>query len=301
MDGWTRIALLWDWRPPVLLGCAALGLAYAWVTRFRWSKTALYFYLALFSLLLALISPIDALADNYLFSAHMVQHILLILCVAPLLIAGTPEALLRRVLRRPAIAKIEQVLRQPRVAWPLGVGTMWIWHWPRFYNAALAQDWIHGCEHISFLVTAMIFWWPIISPLPESRLSPLTAMVYVFAGCAAHTILAIVLTFAPLGLYPAYVESRDPFGILSLIRNDWGLSAKVDQQWGGLLMWVPVCLVYLGFMIAALARLYAAPDENAEDVLVLGRSDRAELVRSLSRTEEAGRGHIPIAGQEHQS
>jgi cytochrome c oxidase assembly factor CtaG len=109
-------------------------------------------------------------------------------------------------------------------------------------------------------MTAAIFWWPVINPIPESRLSPLVSMVYVFGACTAHTVLAILITFAPLGIYPAYLNPADRLGLLPLLRNGWGLTPRVDQQWGGLLMWVPACLVYLTFLLRTLVEWYRAPE-----------------------------------------
>jgi cytochrome c oxidase assembly factor CtaG len=211
-------------------------------------------------LLLALLSPLDTLGDTYLFSAHMLQHMLLILAIPPLLLLGVPAGVAKKLLHYPFVAACERVLSKPLLAWTIGVGTMWIWHWPLFYNAALATQPVHVAEHLMFLVSAMIFWWPILNPVQEARLAPLRAVIYLFGACIAHTVLAILLTFAPLGLYPAYLHPADALGILPLIRDRWGITPLADQQWGGLLMWIPTCLVYLGFLLATLASWYRTPE-----------------------------------------
>lgn len=262
MSGWQLFISAWDWEPSVVVGCAALLLVYFAALRFRFPKVAWYFIAGIIVLLLALVSPLDTLGDTYLFSAHMLQHILLILIVPPLLLLGMPRDLAERVLRRPLTSMAERVLSKPVLAWTLGVGTMWIWHWPPLYNAALASEPIHIVEHLMFLVTATIFWWPVIGPIKELRLAPLEAVVYVFGACVAHTVLAILLTFAPLGLYPAYLRPVDTLHILPLIRDRWGLTPRVDQQWGGLMMWVPACLVYLSVLLAILARWYQTPERD---------------------------------------
>jgi cytochrome c oxidase assembly factor CtaG len=189
----------------------------------------------------------------------MVQHILLILVVPPLLIMGIPKGLADRLLRYPLLKKAERLFTKPLLAWVLGVGSMWIWHWPPLYNTALSHEAIHIAEHMMFLVTATIFWWPVLSPVEESHLSPLAAVIYLFSACGAHTVLAILITFAPVGTYPAYLQPSDSLVILPLLRNQWGLTPGVDQQLGGLLMWVPVCLIYLGFIIATMIRWYSIP------------------------------------------
>jgi putative membrane protein len=140
---------------------------------------------------------------------------------------------------------------------------MWLWHWPPLYNAALAHESLHIAEHLLFLISAVIFWWPVIVPLESLRLAPLWAAVYVFAACTSHTILAILITFAPLGIYPAYLQPADAYNILPLLRGPWALTPAADQQWGGLLMWVPACAVYLAFILASLARWYRVPEQTA--------------------------------------
>lgn len=262
MTGWQLFTSAWDWEPSVIAGCAALLLAYFAALRFRFPKVACYFIAGVIVLLLALVSPLDMLADAYLFSAHMLQHILLILVVPPLLLLGVPRQLAQQILRCAIVGRAERLLRKPVLSWTLGVGTMWIWHWPPLYNAALASEPIHIVEHLLFLITATIFWWPVISPIEESRLAPLGSVIYVFGACVAHTVLAILLTFAPLGLYPAYLQPVDTLHILPLIRDRWGLTPSVDQQWGGLLMWVPACLVYLSVLLATLARWYRTPEQD---------------------------------------
>ncbi|MGH9742717.1 MAG: cytochrome c oxidase assembly protein [Candidatus Acidiferrum sp.] len=264
MSFWQFLASGWDWEPSVVIGCAGLLLLYAVPLRFRFSRRALCFLSGVLVLMLALVSPLDTLADTYLFSAHMLQHILLILVVPPLLILGLPSRTMEKILERPIIRNTEKYLSSPLIAWSLGVGTMWLWHWPRLYNAALASEPLHIVEHLLFLVTATIFWWPVLHPIEKLRLSPIWAVVYFFSACTAHTILAILITFAPLGIYPAYLNPSDPFKILLLLRAQWGFSPAADQQWGGLLMWVPACTVYLAFILSNVSRWYRQPERDVE-------------------------------------
>lgn len=256
---WTA----WDWEPSIVVGCAGLLAAYGAAARFKFSRRAWCYLAGVIVLLLALVSPLDTLSDNYLFSAHMVQHILLILVVPPLLLLGIPREMAQKALRIPWVARAERILSKPLLAWSVGVGVLWLWHWPPLYNAAVANEQIHILEHLCFLAGSTIFWWPIISPVEELRMEPLLAVAYTFGACSAHTVLAIILTFAPLGHYPAYINPADPYGILPIIRGDWGLTPLADQQWGGLLMWVPACLVYLSFILATLARWYRMPERDA--------------------------------------
>ncbi len=263
MTTWRLLVSAWNWEPSVLLGCAALLAADLVAAGFRCSKDVAWFGAGVGVLLLALVSPIDTLGDAYLFSAHMLQHLLLLLIVPPLLLLGIPREPVRRALRRPPVRRVECVLAQPLLAWSLGVGTMWLWHLPALYNAALAHAGIHVVEHLCFLGSAATFWWPLVAPVGEARLTPVAAALYLFAAAAASTILGIILTFVSPGLYPLYLRPGDRLGILPLLRDGWGFSPAVDQQTGGILMWVGGGLVYLGAIIATLARWYGEPDEDA--------------------------------------
>jgi len=253
-----RILTTWDPDLSVIIGCAALAAAYAIAGRRDFSRAG-YFLLGDLIMLLALISPLDVLADDYLFSAHMLQHMLLILATPPLLILGLPREFSAAVVRVRALAAIERALRNPAVAWTLGMAALWTWHLPRLYDATLASEPLHIFEHLMFLVTATIFWWPILAPLEASRISHGAAFAYLGAAMLATTILGILITFAPAGAYTAYLHPDDRLQILGALRETWGLTTQTDQELGGLLMWVPGGLVYLGAIMAVLARWYRAP------------------------------------------
>jgi cytochrome c oxidase assembly factor CtaG len=246
--------ITWGWDPSVVLGCAALLGAYLAAVRFRLSRGAGSFGAGILVLLLALVGPIDTLSDTYLFSVHMLQHVLLVLAVPPLLLLGLPPALARKALAQPALRGIEGVLGRPALAWLLGMGTLWAWHLPTLYTAALESKNIHIAEHLCFLTTATIFWWPVLTPLPERRLAPLGAVLYLLPASMASSLLGILFVFAPRIVYPFYLHPDDPLGLLPLLRGTWGLTPAVDQVLGGLIMWVPGCLVYLGFAIVPLFR-----------------------------------------------
>ncbi len=283
----SRIATAWDFDPSVIIGCLALAIVYALACNLTpnpfplgkgyqaKNRTLLVpsdspslkgrgwglglFLLGDLVMLLALISPIDVLADDYLFSAHMLQHMLLVLAVPPLLILGIPRNLARSVVRVRALGTIDRVLRNPAIAWTLGMAALWVWHLPRLYDATLASEALHIFEHLVFLVTATIFWWPILAPLEDSRMSHGAAFAYLGAAMLATTILGILITFAPVGVYTAYLHPEDSLGILDALRHSWGLTTEADQELGGLLMWVPGGLVYLGAIMAVLARWYREP------------------------------------------
>ncbi len=257
----SRIATAWDLDPSVIIGCIALAIAYGLACRRDFSRAG-WFLLGDLVMLLALISPIDVLADDYLFSAHMLQHMLFVLAVPPLLILGIPEHLARSTVRVRSLGAIERVLRRPTIAWTLGMTALWIWHLPTLYDATLASEALHIFEHLVFLVTATIFWWPILSPLPNSRMNDGAAFAYLGAAMLVTTVLGILITFAPVGIYTAYLHPSDELGILDALRHGWGLTTEADQELGGLLMWVPGGLVYLCAIMAVLARWYRAPESE---------------------------------------
>ncbi len=168
-----------------------------------------------------------------------------------------------------ARSRVGKRLAHPLLTWLCGGVAMWLWHWPPLYDLALHAPAAHLAEHVSLLLLGTVFWWPVIAPTEHSRLQPLLAVVYLFTGCVGCTVLGIVITFAPTGLYPAYLAPADPLGILPLVRDGWGLTAQLDQQLGGLLMWIPACLIYLSGIIAVLARWYGSPESEADDVRML--------------------------------
>ncbi len=233
-------------EPSVIVGCMALMILYLLFTHPRRLRETICFSTGVLALLLTLVSPLDTLADDYLFSAHMFQHLLLVLVVPPLFVLGLPRACVDRLLRWPLASKTEKLLSHPFVAWSLGIGTFFVWHVPYLYNAAVADEELHIAEHLSMLVTAVIFWWPVVTPLFENRLSPMATLLYLMPAGMLSTLLGIVLAYFPGVLYSAYLNPPDPLGILSVIRQSWGLSLKSDQELGGMLMWVPGSLVYIG-------------------------------------------------------
>jgi cytochrome c oxidase assembly factor CtaG len=240
---------MWDWEPSVVAGCAALAIGYIAVVWKHGLNRMAYFLAGVALLLLDLVSPIDTLGDRYLFSAHIVQHFLLALVIPPLLLLGTPRWFTAAALQRPLVNKVERVLGQPPVSWLLGVGTMLAWHIPALFNAALANDGLHIFQHLSFLVTGTIFWWPILGPLEDRHLPTLGTISYLFSACVCCSLLGAFLTFGPVGLYPAYLNP--PARLL-------GLDPKSDQQLGGMLMWVPGCFVYLSGILSTVMRWYGA-------------------------------------------
>jgi cytochrome c oxidase assembly factor CtaG len=256
-------ASAWDWEPSVVAGCAALAAGYLALVRGSAPARTFSFLSGVLLLLLDLVSPVDTLGDQYLFSAHVFQHFLLALVIPALWLMGIPRRIGEAALRQPLISRVERVLARPLAAWPVGVGAMIVWHVPALFNAALASQALHILQHLSFLVTGAIFWWPILHPIEERRLAALGGIAYLFSACVACSLLGALLAIARPGLYPVYLNPVDRFGILALVRDGWGLDPKNDQQLGGMLMWVPGCFVYLSGIMLTAVRWYATSERAA--------------------------------------
>jgi putative membrane protein len=214
--------------------------------------------LAVLVLFVALLSPIGTLADGYLFSAHMLQHLLLLLVIPPLSLMGLsaePASPTRSEPRPPSLAAPG--------AWLAGVSAMWVWHAPTLCNAATRSATVHLLQEASLLALGTWFFWPILAPRREDRLAPLPGIAYLLTACMACTLLGIAVTFSPIEVCSAYLTPIDALGALPLLRGTWGLTPERDQQIGGLLMWLPACLVYGGGILGILARWYAEPEGEA--------------------------------------
>jgi putative membrane protein len=240
----------WRFDPLALLACAA-ALGIGWRARRRpMGAKRLYLGAAAATVVLAVASPVGAMADGYLFSAHMLQHLLLLLVAPPLTLMGLGEAPRRPPTRRRPVP--------PILPWTLGVAAMWLWHAPTLCNAAAESALVHRVQEASLLLLGTIFWIPIHGPWTDRRLSPLSGIVYLFTACLACTILGIIVTFSPVEVCSVYLRPTDRLGVLPLLRGTWGLTPARDQELGGLLMWVPACLVYLAGILGLLARWYRA-------------------------------------------
>jgi cytochrome c oxidase assembly factor CtaG len=140
------------------------------------------------------------------------------------------------------------------------------------FNAALANESLHIFQHLTFLCSGVIFWWPIVGPIEEAHPSIIGSTLYLFTACLSCSLLGAILTFNPPGLYPAYLHPADSLSILGLVRYVWGLDPAKDQQLGGLVMWVPGCFVYLSAILWILARWYRAPDPDGQETVWGGQS-----------------------------
>ncbi len=271
----TRQLLLdtWHFNPVAAAGVALMIVGYIFLQRLRPNSHGdsvagtqgrggiVWRTAALALLVVALVSPLDTLADGYLFSAHMLQHLVLLLIVPALLLLSFPGALRPTVQTAPPNnARKQHWTARALAAWMGGVGAMWIWHAPTLCDLAARSVSIRTLQMISLLSLGTFFWWPIMGAAPAGRISPLASVLYLFTACVGCTVLGIAITFAPVSVCHAYLHPVDRLGLLPLIRGQWGLSPQADQQIGGLLMWVPACLIYLSGIMAILLQWQSGAD-----------------------------------------
>ena len=217
-----------------------------------WFWRGSYFLGAIFIILLGDSAPIDILSSRF-FWVHMIQHLLLLVVMAPLLVAAAPPLPLwlglpgwaQRFMKAAAKPKalrpfyrvgyqvgqrVGQGLRQPAISCGLLIIGTWMWHWPPLYDLALTNETIHDwCEHLTFLAVSILFWTQVI-PSPPLRPRPgyLGRMVCVGIAIAQNVVLAVLLAFAPAPLYAPYAH---------LAQGPGGFSALQDQQLGAGIMW----------------------------------------------------------------
>lgn len=245
----------WDFHPSVVIGLAFLGGLYvSWGGLAARRRQVAAFAAALLVLALSLNGPLHNLSDDYLFSAHMVQHLVLTLVFPPLLLYGTPASVVRPLLRPRWVLSFARWATRPLMAGVLFSVPITLWHFPRFYEAALEHHGLHIVQHLVFIATGVIMWWPILSPVPElPRASPVAQLVYLFALGFPMSLAGALITLSQQVLYPFYVAAP----------RVWGLAPVADQELGGLIMWV-VGTMYLWGAASVVWFRWAAKEEAAE-------------------------------------
>lgn len=225
-QAWNR----WNIHPSVAAGLVLLGGLYAYLGGFKTlGRRVASFLAAVLVLFLALNGPLHNLSDNYLFSAHMAQHLLLTLVFPPLLLYGCTAEVVRPLLRPGWVLALGRVVTRPLVAASMFTAPIVIWHVPALYEAALRNHNLHILQHLVFLATAVVMWWPVLSPVPElPRVPHLVQMLYLFLLGIPMSITGALITLSDSVLYPFYAAAP----------RVAGLSPLDDQQIGGLLMWV---------------------------------------------------------------
>ena len=239
----TEFTVHWS----TVLGLAALGTLYHWRSlhapagSLRTPSTGqrVTFLVALALLFFSLNGWLHDLSDYYLFSAHMVQHLVLTLVVPPLLIMGTPGWMLRPALRWHGVASIARAITTAQPAFLIFTVVLVVWHLPPMYELAMAHHPVHIVQHLCFLVSATLMWWPILSPMPELPRLPYPAqMLYLFLLTIPMSIVAVCIAYSGRVLYPAYAAAP----------RIWGITPLQDQLLGALIMWIPGGFFFLAII-----------------------------------------------------
>lgn len=249
---WT----LWNLRPEVFLILGLLTAMYWHGIRQLWQQAGhgrgishrqmMIFLSGVAALLVALISPLDILGQQLGF-VHVVQHMMLIMVAAPLLVLGsTGQALtwslpvpMRSMLSRSyrrlrRLGMRRYVLWQPILIWTCFALVLWLLHVPELYEAALRNRFLHDLQHIAFVIAACLFWRVVLDPISSLRLNPMLGVMYLFATCLQCSAMGVFMAFSPSVWYSAYIDTTPA----------WGMSPLLDQQIAGYVMWIPACFIY---------------------------------------------------------
>jgi putative membrane protein len=271
----------WAFYPDFLAGWLVVGGVYLLCAgplrhRFAESRAVPFWQVCCFAtgmliMLLALQGPLHELSDYFLFSAHMVQHLLIMLVVPPFLLLGTPDWMVRPFLRVPGVRAAATIVTKPVAAFLLVNIIFGIWHFPQPYDLMMRDHTVHKGMHLMIMSVGMFLWWPVMSPLPElPRLPGPLQMLYLFILGIPMMVVAGVIVFADQHLYTWY----------ALAPRIFPLSEIEDQRLGALIMWVPGALVMWFGITFAFFRW--------------SRREAAENRRDLG-LEEVGNGGVLIA------
>ena len=255
--------LHWTFSAPILIPIGA----YAWfyLRRFRQvrrtsgprgasTRHLVAFAGSIIVILIALVSPLDGLGEDYLFSAHMVQHLLLG-DIAPLLLLLA----LSRVIMRPLTRRLQGVetalgpLAHPACALVLWLGLIYLWHVPALYDAALNDAAVHALQHASFFTAGLLVWWPLIQPVPmRKRLTGMWTFGYIGAAKLGLASLGMYLTWTSAVAYNYYEH----------VPRVWGLSAISDQNVGGAIMMVEQSVLLVSVLAVLFGRMLAQSEQD---------------------------------------
>jgi putative membrane protein len=260
----------WTWEWSVLAGCGGLLALYAVVLVRRRSFSGgegavdrgriVAFVLSMVVVVAALNGPVHDLSDLYLFSTHMVQHLMLAQIFPLLFLVGIPPWLKRWMLRPRWVAVPWRLLAGVPAGFILYTVVFSVWHLPVLYNLMMRDHSFHILMHLLVMATAVMMWWPVAGgEAIERPLSPPAQMLYLFLLGTPMMAVAAMITFATQPLYDWY----------ALAPRFMGMSALEDQRLGGLIMWVPGGLFYWGVMSVVFFR-WAARESRTDDRLIRG-------------------------------
>jgi len=236
---------IWRFDASIMLGLLAIAGAYTYgAVRLRkqglWGKAiarrhVFFFALGVLVLFLALVSPIDHIGEKYLFSVHMVQHILIAMVAPPLILLGVPRWMMQWLLDFFRVGPVVKLVTHPVLAYMAFNAALIAWHFPALYEAALHNPIVHVAEHMCFIATGFLSWYPVIDPSGQhARFHPLAKVLYLFLFVIPNGVLGAAFAFAPQPIYVTYAEAP----------RLWGSTAMGDQAVAGGIMWVPGWAVY---------------------------------------------------------
>jgi putative membrane protein len=269
---WHELYRAWEFDPLVVLSLVLSAFWYGFGLWRIWRRAgvghgirmweAAVFWCGWLALVAALVSPLHTWG-SMLFSVHMTQHEVLMLVAAPLLVLGKPlvgmlkglpTGAARDLVRLTNIAwwrAIWRFITRPLVAWLIHAIVLWTWHVPALFEATLINDFVHALQHLSFLLSALLFWWALMQG-PHRSLNFGIAVVYMFTTALQTSALGALITFAKSVWYPSYATTAPA----------WGLSPIEDQQLGGMIMWIPACVVYIIAGLALAAGVMRASEDR---------------------------------------
>jgi putative membrane protein len=270
---WTTFTV----HPSTVIGLLGLAALYAW----RWKTAAspetagsyehaanresaakpVLFGASLVLMFLSLNGWLHDLSDSYLFSAHMIQHLVLAMAVAPLMIMGTPGWMLRPALRVRPLAALGRAASNPISAFAIFNVVLIGWHLPPLYNSAMEYHDLHIVQHLLLLAASVIMWWPVLSPMPElPRLSYPGQMLYLFLMTIPMSIISVAIAYSDSVLYPFYAAAP------RVMR----LSPMDDQMIGALIMWIPGGLYLFGIISIIFFRWQKAGGHDTRESAQVG-------------------------------
>ncbi|MEO6850031.1 MAG: cytochrome c oxidase assembly protein [Mucilaginibacter sp.] len=246
----------WHIDLSVLMLTVAIFYFYFLVSRFKPHRRDWCFWVTVALFLLVECSPLQYLGMHAYFSAHMVNHVILLLLCGPLLVLSIPSKPTFRMLN-PILILSAFFARHSWVSWLTGVGIMWLWHIPAIFSSSHEHNML--LHSGSLLLAGMVFSWPLFGPIKSDHIHALSGIIYLFTACISCSLLGLLITFAPVGTFH-HDTTMAGMGI-----NPLNITPRTDQQAAGLIMWVPCCLVYLSGCLYLLMRWFAEKAGNLVD------------------------------------
>ncbi len=270
----------WILDPKIAIGVLAItGLYLAWVGPLNRRRPGVenrpvsqsqirWFLLGSLIMLIALGPPIDDWSHFFFVSVHMVQHLLLMFAVVPCWIKGIPPWVYQPIISHPKLAWLMTWLPRAIPSFLIVTVIMAFWHLPEFYDATLENELLHTTQHMFFIIAGFLFYWPLMSPVPESpQLSAPMKCFYLFVQTLPAGVIGAMITYAGPGLYPHYEQATV---------RPWGIDLKTDQEIAGLIMWVGMNSLFLIMLTVIFLRWAGREEKKDRDSLAAEKQRRRQ-------------------------